>query len=441
MPATLRYSPLRTEIAGVGVEQLARQFGTPTYVYDAAKIVERIGDLQAFDDIRYAQKACSNLAILDLMRRHGVLVDAVSAGEIRRALAAGYGTAGDVPPIVYTADIFDREALELVVERNIHVNCGSRDMIEQLGNVAPGRDITLRLNPGFGHGHSQKTNTGGEQSKHGIWHTELVDCLRLADHHGLGVSGLHMHIGSGTDLEHLAQVCGALEQAAREVGARSPRSAPAADCRSPIATIRRTSISTRTSSCGTPRASGWKTPSATRCDWRSSQGDTWWRRADIWWPRFGRSSRWATTLFICSTRGSTTWPGRSCTAPITRCRSCPAARAARSGRCTTWWWADRCANRETFSRRKKEATSRTRSLPLADVGEYLVIECAGAYGFVMGSNYNAKPLAAEVLIEGGSRTWFAAGRPSRTWWPENRFPSGENAALAAVGTVPICSYD
>ncbi|HEV3137143.1 MAG TPA: diaminopimelate decarboxylase, partial [Pirellulales bacterium] len=43
----------------------------------------------------------------------------------------------------------------------------------------------------------------------------------------------------------------------------------------------------------------------------------------------------------------------------------------------------------------------TRSLPAAEVGEYLVIECAGAYGFVMGSNYNSKPLAAEVLISNG----------------------------------------
>jgi diaminopimelate decarboxylase len=41
---------------------------------------------------------------------------------------------------------------------------------------------------------------------------------------------------------------------------------------------------------------------------------------------------------------------------------------------------------------------RTRALPAAEVGEYIVIECAGAYGFVMGSNYNSKPLAAEVLV-------------------------------------------
>ena len=85
-------------------------------------------------------------------------------------------------------------------------------MIDQLGKVAPGREITLRINPGFGHGHSQKTNTGGEQSKHGIWHTDIEDCLRRADHHGLTISGIHMHIGSGTDLEHLSQVCQALEK-------------------------------------------------------------------------------------------------------------------------------------------------------------------------------------------------------------------------------------
>ena len=91
-------------------------------------------------------------------------------------------------------------------------------MIAQYGKVAPGKQITLRLNPGFGHGHSQKTNTGGEGSKHGIWHEQLLDCLRIADQHGIGVSGIHMHIGSGTDLEHLAHVCGAMEKAAAEVG-------------------------------------------------------------------------------------------------------------------------------------------------------------------------------------------------------------------------------
>ena len=209
-----------TNIADQPVAELARKFGTPFYVYDAATIAARIADLKSFDVIRFAQKACSNLAILDLVRRHGVLLDAVSAGEIHRAIAAGFkpGQAGHPTEIVYTADIFDREALDLVVKHDIHVNCGSPDMIDQYGERAPGKPITLRINPGFGHGHSQKTNTGGSHSKHGIWHEQLEDCIERATKYSLKITGLHMHIGSGTDLEHLSQVCGALEKAAITIG-------------------------------------------------------------------------------------------------------------------------------------------------------------------------------------------------------------------------------
>ena len=222
---------LLTEIAGQPIPALARQFGTPVYVYDAAKIVERLKDLAAFDVVRYAQKSCSNLGILDLVRRHGAIVDCVSAGEAIRAMAAGFkpGQAQHPPEMVYTADIFDREALELVVKHDIHVNCGSPDMIDQYGEARaragldsaksdslPG--ITLRINPGFGHGHSQKVNTGGAQSKHGIWHLQLEDCIERATKHNLSITGLHMHIGSGTDLAHLSQVCGAMEKAAIRIG-------------------------------------------------------------------------------------------------------------------------------------------------------------------------------------------------------------------------------
>jgi diaminopimelate decarboxylase len=206
-------------IAGISIAELAREFGTPVYVYDAAVIVERIRELAAFDVMRFAQKACSNLAILSLVRQHGVLVDCVSDGEIRRALAAGYQPGrGNHPEIMFTADIFEHEALDLVVEHGIPVNCGSPDMIDQLGARAPGREVTLRVNPGFGHGHSQKTNTGGEGSKHGIWLTEIAECVKRAAKYGIQVTGLHMHIGSDTDMEHLSSVCTAMEKTALEVG-------------------------------------------------------------------------------------------------------------------------------------------------------------------------------------------------------------------------------
>ncbi len=64
MSQSTRFPASRTHIAGLRVSDLAAEFGTPTFVYDAATIEARIADLQAFDVVRYAQKACSNLAIV-----------------------------------------------------------------------------------------------------------------------------------------------------------------------------------------------------------------------------------------------------------------------------------------------------------------------------------------------------------------------------------------
>ncbi len=75
----------RESIAGVSIARLAEEFGTPTYIYDASIIDQQIEQLRAFDVIRYAQKANSNLTILGRMRQQGVLLDAVSAGEVLRA--------------------------------------------------------------------------------------------------------------------------------------------------------------------------------------------------------------------------------------------------------------------------------------------------------------------------------------------------------------------
>ena len=211
-------SNITNQISGISVSEIASQFGTPTYVYDANTILGQIEKLRAFDVIRFAQKANSNIAVLDLMRKNGVVVDAVSAGEVLRAQAAGYDLTDKSHPVVFTADLFDREALELVQKYGLHVNAGSPDMLVQLSEICPGANVTLRINPGFGHGHSQKTNTGGEQSKHGIWHEQLEETVALADKHGLTVTGLHMHIGSGTDFEHLAQVCDSMVAAAKVVG-------------------------------------------------------------------------------------------------------------------------------------------------------------------------------------------------------------------------------
>lgn len=417
-PAVPAFSPYRTEIAGHDIKKLAAQFGTPTYVYDAAKIVERINDLKAFDVIRYAQKACSNLAILDLVRRNGVVVDAVSAGEVARAIAAGYPCHGDPHPIVYTADIFDRASLELVVEKGLPVNCGSPDMISQLGEVAPGRAITLRINPGFGHGHSQKTNTGGKQSKHGIWHADLDHCIRLADHYGLSIEGLHMHIGSGADLEHLSQVCGAMEAACEKVGR---------------------TIKTISAGGGLPIPYNEK-QSYVDLDKYFELWDATRRRLE---QKFGHKI----TLEI--------EPGRYLVAEagylITEIR------AIKKMDDNTFYLVDAGFNNlarpilygayHPMSVAVEESTPLTqaivggplcesgdiftqteggfvcsRDLPVAKVGDILTIERAGAYGFVMASNYNSKPLAAEVLLEDGEAHLIRARQTPEEIYQGERIP-------------------
>jgi len=195
--------------------QSAQQVGTPVWLYEAEPIRQRVAQLKAFDCVRYAQKANSNTHILRLMRQEGVMVDAVSLGEVERALHAGYQPGTESHEIVFTADIIDAATLRRVVELNIPVNCGSPDMIRQVGEAKAGHPVWLRLNPGFGHGHSRKTNTGGPSSKHGIWIDALEESLRIVDQFGLTLQGLHMHIGSGVDYQHLHRVCDSMVDAVR----------------------------------------------------------------------------------------------------------------------------------------------------------------------------------------------------------------------------------
>jgi diaminopimelate decarboxylase len=199
-----------TDLNADNLLRLPAEFGCPVWVYDAQIVREKIAALHQFDVVRFAQKACSNIHILRLMREQGVKVDSVSLGEIERALAAGFDPKTDPDAIVFTADLIDDATLARVHELQIPVNAGSVDMLEQLGQVSPGHRVWLRVNPGFGHGHSQKTNTGGENSKHGIWYADMPAALEVLQRYDLKLVGIHMHIGSGVDYGHLEQVCGAM---------------------------------------------------------------------------------------------------------------------------------------------------------------------------------------------------------------------------------------
>lgn len=207
-----------TDLNAENLLRLPAEFGCPVWVYDAQIVREKIAALHQFDVVRFAQKACSNIHILRLMREQGVKVDSVSLGEIERALAAGFDPKTDPDAIVFTADVIDDATLARVHELQVPVNAGSVDMLEQLGQVSPGHRVWLRVNPGFGHGHSQKTNTGGENSKHGIWYADMPAALEVLQRYSLKLVGIHMHIGSGVDYGHLEQVCGAMVRQVVEFG-------------------------------------------------------------------------------------------------------------------------------------------------------------------------------------------------------------------------------
>ena len=207
-----------TDLNAENLLRLPAEFGCPVWVYDAQIVREKIAALHQFDVVRFAQKACSNIHILRLMREQGVKVDSVSLGEIERALAAGFDPKADPDAIVFTADVIDDATLARVHELQVPVNAGSVDMLEQLGQVSPGHRVWLRVNPGFGHGHSQKTNTGGENSKHGIWYADMPAALDVLQRYNLKLVGIHMHIGSGVDYAHLEQVCGAMVRQVIEFG-------------------------------------------------------------------------------------------------------------------------------------------------------------------------------------------------------------------------------
>lgn len=198
--------------------EIAAKFGTPVYVYDAAVLRRQLTSLAEFDRVRFAQKACANVHVLRLLRSAGASVDCVSPGELARALAAGFRPGAEPADIVYTADILTEAIIDRVLEAGVPVNAGSEDMLTQIGERRRGHPVWLRINPGFGHGHSHKVNTGGEASKHGIWHENLDEALARVDRYALDLVGLHMHLGSGADLEHLARVGDAMVHAVRRAG-------------------------------------------------------------------------------------------------------------------------------------------------------------------------------------------------------------------------------
>jgi diaminopimelate decarboxylase len=381
------------------LRELARHHGTPLWVYDAPTIRARIAELSAFDTIRYAQKANSNIHLLRLMREQGVVVDAVSLGEIERALAAGFRAAGEGPSgIVFTADLFDEATLARVIAERIPVNAGSIDMLTQLGARAPGHRVWLRINPGFGHGHSNKTNTGGEHSKHGIWHTDLPQALAEITRHSLVLEGLHMHIGSGVDYAHLREVCeamvGLVARLDRPIGAISAGGG--------------LSIPYRTGEPRIDTAHYFGLWDAARREIAQRQGQPVHleiepgrflvAEAGVLLAEVRATKTMGSRFFVLADAGFNDLMRPSMYGSHHEIEVLAADDSPRPSR-ETVVGGPLCESGDVFTQGEGGVVL-TRELPQARVGDLLVFHDAGAYGASMSSNYNTRPLIPEVLVDG-----------------------------------------
>jgi len=188
---------------GVALSAIAERFGTPTYVYSRAHIEAQY---RTFADalegmphlVCFAVKANSNLGVLNVLARLGAGFDIVSGGELERVLAAG----GSADKIVFSGVGKTREDMRRALEVGVHCfNIESTDELERLQVVAAElgvrAPVSLRVNPDVDAGTHPYISTGLKENKFGIAIADAEDVyVRAAQLPNLEVLGVDCHIGS-----------------------------------------------------------------------------------------------------------------------------------------------------------------------------------------------------------------------------------------------------
>ncbi len=386
-------------ISEARLADLAREHGTPLYVYDLGTIRQRLSELERFDVVRYALKANSNLVVLAELRACGALADAVSPGEIVRAIAAGFSPG----EIVFSADLFEPGALELVARHGLRVNVGSRCMLAELARACPRAEVTLRINPGFGSGFGPHVTAGGSASKHGIWHAELEEAVGEASALGLSVGGLHVHLGSGIELDVLERTTRAMSDYVRRAG---------------------TAVRSISAGGGLPVP---YRPGEPRPD-VAAYADAWNHARGVLETELGRSlaletepGRWLVAeagVLLTSVRatkriaeheivlvdaGFHTLLRPAFYGAWHEIRALGHAGEPLAPRLVA---GPLCEPGDVFTR--SGGAPSPRLLPRVEPGDLLAILDAGAYGASMASSYNSHPLPAEAVVDG---EWSALARP------------------------------
>jgi len=196
-------------------EKIAREYGTPVYVYSRKQILRNFQDLkEAFFSaepklevrIAYAMKANPHPGILKLLLQAGAYIDAVSPAEVEAALKAGFPE----EKIMFTGTSISQEDFEQVLRHpGVTVNIDAYEQIEILEaacrrlRIKKPVQVSVRWNPGLGRGFSSKTVTAGKRSsdetpiKFGVEEARVLETYNKLKKLGFQPVGLHQHLGSG----------------------------------------------------------------------------------------------------------------------------------------------------------------------------------------------------------------------------------------------------
>ncbi len=390
------------------VSRLAAEFGTPLYVYDLAAITGAFRALKAafaprFPKLRlhYALKANGSLALGRILREEGAFPEVVSGGEIVTAERAGWSGSD----VLFTSSSKTPAEIARTIALGAVLNADSRDELEQASAAAvkAGRTVRLsfRLNPGVDPDTLHHINTGIPESKFGV-HLDGGDALaayaRAKELPGVAIEGIHCHIGS-----QIADTAG-YEKTARKMLAFVKELKEKLGI-----TLEFVDLG---GGIGVPYKDGETVMSpetlaaALQPIWKEGVAAAGYEPA--LWLEPGRSlvapSGFLVTrvntvkttplkTFVNVDAGSNTLLRPALYGAYHRARVVAASPAAPRLLDVA---GDVCETGDILAE--------ARTLPLPKAGDHVVFLDTGAYGFAMASAYNARPLPAEVLVDGDTAT-------------------------------------
>ena len=178
--------------------QIAKDHGSPVYVYDSAIISSQYSRLtNAFSKVKnlrinYAVKALSNISVLKLFHSLGSGLDTVSLQEVQLGLKAGFKP----EHIIFTPNGVSLEEIETVSKLGVQINIDNLSILEQFGTKHPNVPVCIRINPHIMAGGNTNISVGHIDSKFGISIHQMPLLLRIVENTNMTINGIHMHTGS-----------------------------------------------------------------------------------------------------------------------------------------------------------------------------------------------------------------------------------------------------